>query len=659
MQSHTIGNLAGLTPKYFQQIEFNGKIVPLADPNATRALVALMNQHAVIGGAAAHWGGPAAFAEVMSALYGIFSMADGHWRDQFNFVNDAGHTENGLYALQANYGMNNLKFEDLKGFRSIDSKLTGHGENHLYPEGVLLSNGPLGSSAAQAQGLCMSDRILGNNRTTILTISDGACMEGEAKEAFASIPGFAAKNKTNPFVMIISDNNTKLSGRIDDDSFNQQSSFNSLETLGWNVIHIKEGHNLQKIFYAINSAIDSAKKNPCQPIAMVIKTIKGKGVKTTEDSKSGGHGYPLKPYDSNLISFIQEIYQNNSPEEFIHWATEILQNKPSSDSSFVDLFPNQPKEKVQVGVSEALIKLKKRGFPIVSITSDLGGSTGVGKFNTTYPEATIDVGVAESNMVSVAAGFSKNGFIPVVDTFAQFGITKGNLPLIMANLSSAPIIAFYSHTGYQDAADGASHQATTYFAAIASIPHTKVFCLSSSSQAVSIIEREITKFHEVKQAGKTPDSLIFFLGRENFPKSYLENLHNEQIAISGKDALLVCSGPMLLEAFEAREILKQENIDLGIFESAEISHPDTNKIASMLDQANDILFSLEDHQLTGGMGSIIAHKLLLEGKTFKYKGFGIDGSFGRSAYSAGHLYENMGLSAKKVAISIKNFINNR
>ena len=131
MSGHLIGNIVGLTPKYSTQI--SSTQTKFVDPKATRALVALMNQHAVIGGAAAHWGGPSAFAEIMSALFGIFSESNGHWCDHYNFVNDAGHTENGLYALQANYGMNSLTFDDLKGFRSVESKLTGHGESHLYP----------------------------------------------------------------------------------------------------------------------------------------------------------------------------------------------------------------------------------------------------------------------------------------------------------------------------------------------------------------------------------------------------------------------------------------------------------------------------------------------------------------------------------------------
>jgi transketolase C-terminal domain/subunit len=73
-------------------------------------------------------------------------------------------------------------------------------------------------------------------------------------------------------------------------------------------------------------------------------------------------------------------------------------------------------------------------------------------------------------MISWQRVFRRLGFIPIVDTFGQFGVTKGNLPLTMAALSQAPVIAMFSHVGFQDAADGASHQATTYFAAVSAIP---------------------------------------------------------------------------------------------------------------------------------------------------------------------------------------------
>src|SRR5919109_1420327 len=174
-------------PRYGVKVKNSaGEEVVLGDPRATRALVALMDVHAVNGGAACHWGGPAAFAEIMAAIHGIlFAVKDRPWYEAYNFVNDAGHTENGIYALRALYGFDGQTFEDLKGFRSIKSKLTGHGESHLNPQGVLLSNGPLGSALPQAQGLAIADKVAKRDRITIALVSDGAAMEGEAKEAFA------------------------------------------------------------------------------------------------------------------------------------------------------------------------------------------------------------------------------------------------------------------------------------------------------------------------------------------------------------------------------------------------------------------------------------------------------------------------------------------
>src|SRR5882762_9362985 len=106
-------------PKYSVTIKnAKGEQVVLGDPRATRALIALMDVHAVNGGAACHWGGPAAFAEMLAAVHAIlFSTTGRPWYEAYNFVNDAGHAENGIYALRSNYGFDGMTFEDLKGFR--------------------------------------------------------------------------------------------------------------------------------------------------------------------------------------------------------------------------------------------------------------------------------------------------------------------------------------------------------------------------------------------------------------------------------------------------------------------------------------------------------------------------------------------------------------
>lgn len=643
-------------PKYFTEVKnAKGELVKVGCPMMTRGLLALMNQHAVIGGAACHWGGPAAFSEMMSALHGIMFNSSKEWYDAFNFVNDAGHAENGIYALRANYGFDGLTFESLRDFRSIKSKLTGHGEAHLNPEQVFISNGPLGSGVPQAQGLCLADKLIGNDRATLCILSDGGSMEGETKEAFAAIPGLAKRNKMNPFVLIISDNNTKLSGRIDKDSFSMEPTFNSLKELGWNLLREEEGHNLQKVYTTLEDAIAIAKKDPSKPVALVIKTIKGHGVKSTEESSSGGHGYPLKAYDEKLPSFLAEIFNGNTPAELANWANEILTSKPekkaSGESSTVK------SEKVQPGFSRAAISAVKKGYPVFSVSSDLQGSTGIADFQKAYPENYIDIGIAESNMVSTAIGLSKQGFIPVVDTFAQFGITKGNLPLIMAGLSEAPVIGLFSHTGFQDAADGASHQATTYFAATSSIPHTTVISCSCSSEAEAYMSGAIEMIKEKREKGEVADSVLFFYGRENHPAYYKEGLTYEwkkaQVLATGSDVTIVANGPMVAKALEAKEAFSKLGKSATIINNPFVNHPDVDLIASELAKTNGKLITIEDHQLVGGMGAQIVHALKIKDVNFKARTIANNGKYGQSAYTADDLYDLHGMNVEGILKAFK------
>jgi transketolase len=639
------------TPKYHLKIKNKAaQEVVVADPKATRALVALMNQHAVIGGAAAHWGGPAAFAEMMSALHALmFKNPARPWFEQFHFVNDAGHTENGIYAVRANYGFDNMSFDDLRGFRSIESKLTGHGEAHLNPEGVLISNGPLGSGVPQAQGLCFADRLQGNDRVTLCALSDGGAMEGETKEALAAIPGLAGKGKMNPFVLMVSDNNTKLSGRIESDSYSMAPTFKTLEVLGFEVLWVEQGHDLETVYQSLEGAIERAQKNPFKPQAIVFRTIKGYGVKSTADSASGGHGYPLKPYDDKLVEFIQEIYNDSAPEYFINWAQEILKSKPTASKSS----DSTPRDKVQAGVAKAAIQKAKEGLPLFSVTSDLQGSTGIAGFHKAYPDRVLDVGVAESNMISTAVGLSKMGYIPIVDTFAQFAITKGNLPLIMSGLSEAPVIGLFSHTGFQDAADGASHQATTYFAATSAIPYTDVISLSCEQAAFDLMNQGLDLFAKNRQAGKATSSQLYFFGRETHPLSYSKEAKYEwgkaTVLTEGDAAVVVATGPMVEVAMNAYAELQKSKINLCVVDAAFVNNPDTQTITQLLKRCGNKLITIEDHQIIGGMGAQLIHALAQIGVHPKVKSLGIPGIYGQSAYKASELYNRYNMSIKGIA----------
>jgi transketolase len=651
-------------PKYSVRVKnAAGAEVVLGCPRATRALVALMDVHAVNGGAACHWGGPAAFAELNSAIHGLMFSTQGRpWFEAFNYVNDAGHAENGIYALRANYGFDGQTFELLKGFRGIHSKLTGHGESHLNPEGVLLSNGPLGSALPQAQGLAIGDKLAGNDRVTLAVVSDGASMEGEAKEAFAAIPGLASKGRLNPFVLVISDNDTKLSGRITQDSFSMQPSFEALDDLGWDVRKVAHGHDLQAVYLAVEQAVKDAQAHPTRPVALWVKTIKGYGVKSTEENAAGGHGFPLANGEK-IIPFVSEIFSGEPPAEFAAWAQALRtdwEQKEAAKAAKAAAAAANPapavaavkKDKVQAGLAAGALKAAREGLPVYSVSSDVQGSTGISAFQKATGQF-IEVGIAEANMISVAAGLSKVGYIPVVDTFGQFGVTKGNLPLTMAALSQAPVVALFSHVGFQDAADGASHQATTYFAAVSAIPHTIVIAPSCAEEAEAFMYQALRHIADERAAGRDGESVIFFVGRENYPIRWVENPKYDwaraQVIQEGSDVVLVGSGVLFNKTLEAAKLLAAKGIKATVINHPFINRVDVETIGAAVKRCGGRLVTIEDHQVTCGMGSQLSHALSAAGIAHRVKSLGIGGEFGQSAYTAEELYVKHGLTGPKVA----------
>ncbi len=656
-------------PKYAVAVKGTaGREWTVADPRATRALVALMDVHAVNGGAACHWGGPSAFAEIMAAVHAVMFATTGRpWFEAFNFVNDAGHTENGVYALRANYGFDGMTFDDLRGFRGINSKFTGHGESHLNPQGVLLSNGPLGSALPQAQGLAIGDKVAGNDRVTICTVSDGASMEGEAKEAFAAIPGLASKGRVNPFVLIISDNDTKLSGRITKDAFSMQPTFSAMSALGWNVIEVPLGHDLPAVLEAVEMGVKEAKVTPNKPVCLRVKTIKGFGIKSTEENAAGGHGFPLADGEK-ITDWMTEIYggADHVPDEFKKWAQELreLWLRDSEKKKALPTPASAPqavkKDKVQSGLAKACVKAAQAGFPVYSVSADVQGSTGMSGFQKSLPDRFIEVGIAEANMVSTGAGLAKIGFIPVVDTFGQFGVTKGNLPLTMAALSQAPVIAVFSHVGFQDAADGASHQGLTYFAAVSPIPHTTVISPSCADEAESLMYQAIEKYAADRSAGKDGESYIFFVGRENYPIYWVDNATypwgKAQVLRKGKDVTLVGCGPLLNAAIEAGKKLAAEGIEATVINNPFVNKIDLDTLGGAVKSTNGKLVTIEDHQAINGMGAQLSHALSEAAIPHTIKTLAVHGEFGQSAYMAKELYDKHGLNADNMVKAAKKLL---
>jgi transketolase len=280
-------------------------------------------------------------------------------------------------------------------------------------------------------------------------------------------------------------------------------------------------------------------------------------------------------------------------------------------------------------------------------------------FQKSFPERYVDLGVAEANMISSGAGFSKAGFIPIVDTFGQFGVTKGNLPLTMAALSQAPVIAVFSHVGFQDAADGASHEATTYFAATSPIPHTIVVACSCADEAEALMYEAIKRTAAARQNGEDGESVLFFVGRETYPLHWLEGAKYEwgkaQVLMEGADAVIVASGPLVGRSIDAGRKLKELGKSATVIANPFINRVDVETIGAAVKKCGGRIVTIEDHQIVCGMGAQISHALSQAGIPHTMRSLGIAGEFGQSAYIAENLYQKHGLTAEKLVEAAQSF----
>ena len=316
------------------------------------------------------------------------------------------------------------------------------------------------------------------------------------------------------------------------------------------------------------------------------------------------------------------------------------------------------KGKIQSGFPKAMISCAEAGLPVVSISADLQGSTGVAPFHAQFPQFSFEVGVAESNMVSMAAGYSKQGYIPVVDTFAQFGVTKGALPLCMATLSQSPIIAVFSHAGFQDAADGASHQALMYLAMSGAIPHVVTYCPASAEEAEWAMDQAIRNFAADREAGKTPDSVLFFCGREGFPISLkpegVDYEWGKALTVSDTSAdfdtsvTISAVGSLVAQAIAASKTLAEQGIGSIVLANSLANRPDVAGHAAAIEKTGGKLITVEDHQAVGGAGSMLLSAMVQAGVFPKAKVLGVQSDFGRSAYSANELYAYYGIDAAAI-----------
>lgn len=293
---------------------------------------------------------------------------------------------------------------------------------------------------------------------------------------------------------------------------------------------------------------------------------------------------------------------------------------------------------------EELSKLGEENSEVVVLDADLSSATKTEIFAKKFPDRFIDVGIAEQNMMGMAAGLSTFGKIPYVSTFAAFAAGR-SYDQIRSSIAypklNVKICA--THAGITVGEDGATHQMIEDISLMRTLPNMIVMSTSDDIQTRWAIE-EISKI----------DGPVYLrLSRLATPQIYSENQEFEfgkavQIG-EGTDASIISTGVTVSEAIKAQEILKQKGIDVRVIDVHTIKPIDKDMIIKCAKETKQII-TVEDHSIIGGLGSSVC-EVLSENYPVKVKRLGINDQFGKSG-KAGELMDYFKINADAIVESI-------
>ncbi|MBU3108108.1 transketolase family protein [Clostridium gasigenes] len=298
---------------------------------------------------------------------------------------------------------------------------------------------------------------------------------------------------------------------------------------------------------------------------------------------------------------------------------------------------------------KALAQLAKINENVVVLDADLSKSTKTADFKEVCPERFFNMGIAEANMMGVAAGLSTCGKIPFVSTFAMFA--AGRAFEQIRNSLCYPrlnVKVCATHAGLTVGEDGASHQAIEDLALMRSIPNMTVICPADDVETEAAI-KSIAEFDGpcYVRLGRLPVSTI------NDAKTYEFKLGKGVTLKEGNDVTIIATGIMVQTALEASDILANEGINARVINIHTLKPLDTELLVNAAKETNAIV-TVEEHSIIGGLGSAVAEALGEEYPVPVLK-VGVNDVFGESGKPE-ELLKAYGLTAEAIVEKVKKSI---
>lgn len=300
------------------------------------------------------------------------------------------------------------------------------------------------------------------------------------------------------------------------------------------------------------------------------------------------------------------------------------------------------------GYGEGLVVLGEKNPNVVVLTGDLSESTRAQMFEEKFPERFIECGVAEQNMMGIAAGLALSGKIPFVSSYAVFvpGRCWDQLRVSVC-YSKANVKVAGAHAGISVGPDGATHQALEDVASVRVLPNIVVVV------PCDFIETKKATMYAAEHKGP----FYFRFAREKTPVITTQEspfkVGKAEIFRVGTDVTMVACGPLVYQSLVAAKELEKEGVSAMVINNHTIKPIDKLTLASAAKETGAVV-TVEEHQINGGLGGAVA-EALAENYPVPMERIGMPDTFGESG-APEELLEKYGMSVRKIKDAVKTVI---
>jgi transketolase len=497
-----------------------------------------------------------------------------------------GHASPLVYSMYKAAGA--ITDDELLTFRKLGSRLQGH-PTPIIPW-IDVATGSLGQGLPIAVGVALAAKRLDRLPCRVWVVcGDSEMAEGSMWEAFAA----ASHEQLDNLVAIIDVNRLGQRGETML-GWDTATYVRRAEAFGWRAIEI-DGHDVA----AIDTAFTSAAAADGQPVAIVARTLKGKGVHAVENL-NGWHGKPL----ADPEGAVQELGGRRD--------MTVPPKAPAADgrphrfaTSKADPVGWQVGEKVATrrAYGDALAAVGSSDGRVVALDGEVGNSTFSEVFLAAHPDRYFEMYIAEQQMVAAAVGMQVRGWVPFASTFAAF-LARAYDFVRMAAVSQADIRLAGSHAGVSIGEDGPSQMALEDIASFRAVHGSTVLYPSCANQTAKLVAEMVDR----------PGIVYMRTTRESTPVLYPAD---EPFAIGGSrlarssdadDVTVVAAGITLHEALAAADTLAEEGISTRVVDLYSVKPIDEATLIEAA-EATDGIVVVEDHWPEGGIHDAVLEVL--------------------------------------------------